>query len=243
MNSSPLDRASVRMPTNRFRAAFSRAAVLMGLFFVAAGMDSASCQGPSGNNNNNNGHPTGRKPDVDESRDHILVWDGEAPAITVVEYADLQCPACGSFARTHFDRLKTDYIDTGKIRYVYRHYPLNSHPRAIPLAEAAECISNEDEAAFFQYVEEIFSDQSDLTDARMRTVADSLGVDLDDYDDCLAGDGELLRINEDRTSGDALELEVTPTFYVEDSHIGQGGQTVNQIAESLFDEIDRRLAE
>ncbi|MBK8267720.1 MAG: thioredoxin domain-containing protein [Planctomycetes bacterium] len=149
--------------------------MLFALLFVAVGMDSASCDGPSGNNNNNNNNnSTGRKPVVDPSRDHILVWDGDAPTITVVEYADLQCPACGNFARNFFDQLKTDYIDTGKIRYVYRHYPLNSHPRAIPLAEAAECISNQDEDAFFQYVEEIFfgSERSDRrAHARCRRLA------------------------------------------------------------------------
>lgn len=216
--------------------------MLIMAFFVAAGMNSASCDGgPSGNNNNNNNNSTGQKPNVDASRDHILIASGATPAITVVEYADLQCPACGAFARNHFDRLISDYVDTGKIRYVYRHYPLNSHPRAIPLAEAGECIANESESAFFEFVKEIFSNQSDLSDERARQIADSLGIDLDAYDDCLASDSEILRVNEDRTSGDALGVQVTPTFFVEDERIGRSGQTLNQIAEALFQAIDRRL--
>lgn len=228
----------------RSRRSLVRVFFVLSVAFLAAGMDGASCDGgdPPGNNNNNN-NSTGRKPDVDESRDHILVADGASPTITVVEYADLQCPGCGNFARNHLARLISDYVDTGKIRYVYRHYPLNSHPRAIPMAEAAECVANQDGAAFFDFVEEVFSDQSDLSDQRARDIAESLGVELSEFDDCLAADAELLRINEDRTSGDALDIEVTPTFFVEDTKIGQGGMTVTDIAEALFEEIDRRLGE
>ncbi|MBK8267719.1 MAG: hypothetical protein IPK83_05190 [Planctomycetes bacterium] len=63
----------------------------------------------------------------------------------------------------------------------------------------------------------------------MRDVADSLGNDLDIYDDCLAGDGELLRINEDRTSGDALSLKSRRPFTLR-TRVGESGSTVSKIA-------------
>lgn len=228
----------------RMNAMLARASVAMLMICASMGMDSTQCAGngnQNGNNNNNN-NSTGQKPDIDESRDHILVKDGATPTVTVVEYGDLQCPACGFFARTHFDRLKTDYIDTGKIRYVFRHYPLNSHPRAIPLAEGAECVANQTGDDFFPYIEDVFADQSDLSDDRIRSLAESLGADLDAFDACLSGDSELIRVDQDRNTGDALNVEVTPTFFVEDERVGRSGQSVNQIAEDLFTAIDRMLA-
>ncbi len=233
--------------SSRGHFTFARASAVLLILFAAMGMDGMNCNGGgngNGNgNNNNNNNGSGPKPDVDASRDHILVASGATPTVTVVEYGDLQCPACGNFARNHYPRLKSDYIDTGKIRYVFRHYPLNSHPRAVPMAEAAECVANHDEDDFFPFIDDIFADQSDLTDGRARDLAGTFNPDLADYDACVAGDSEVLRVNQDKNTGDALGVEVTPTFFVEDVRVGRAGQTVTQIATDLFSNIDRMLDE
>jgi|SRR5436309_4597280 len=67
----------------------------------------------------------------------------DAP-VTVVEFSDYQCPFCGRFYSTTLPALKRDYIDTGKVRYVFRDYPLDQiHPQARKAAEAAHCAGDQ----------------------------------------------------------------------------------------------------
>ncbi len=156
-------------------------------------------------------------PDVPNGGPAVLDGDhtlGEADApVTVVEYSDLECPFCGSFHRLQFDGIKTDFIDTGKVRLVYRHFPLDSvHPNARGAAEASECAAQQD--MFFEYIEAVFDDQSALSAADLRQVADDLGMDLDAYDTCVAAAATEILVNEDVNSGTALGVASTPTFFV-----------------------------
>jgi len=156
-------------------------------------------------------------PDVPNGGPAVLDGDhtlGEADApVMVVEYSDLECPFCGSFHRLQFDGIKTDFIDTGKVRLVYRHFPLDSvHPNARGAAEASECAAQQD--MFFEYIEAVFDDQSALSAADLRQVADDLGMDLDAYDTCVAAAATEILVNEDVNSGTALGVASTPTFFV-----------------------------
>src|SRR3954468_16252241 len=62
----------------------------------------------------------------------------DAP-LTMVEFTDLQCPFCRQFALTSFDEIKKNWIDTGKLRYISRDFPLDIHAQAMPAARAARC--------------------------------------------------------------------------------------------------------
>ena len=66
---------------------------------------------------------------------------GKADApLTMVEFTDLQCPFCNRFAVSTFDQLKKDYIDTGKVRFISRDYPLDFHPQAMTLSYSSTSI-------------------------------------------------------------------------------------------------------
>src|SRR3989344_2866257 len=69
--------------------------------------------------------------------DHVLGSD--AAPVTIIEYSDFQCPFCRSFFDQTYGQLKKEYVDTGVIRFVYRHFPLAFHPAAQKSAEATEC--------------------------------------------------------------------------------------------------------
>jgi protein-disulfide isomerase len=62
----------------------------------------------------------------------------DAP-VTMVEFTDLQCPFCREFALTSFDQIRKNWIDTGKLRYISRDFPLDIHAQAMPAARAARC--------------------------------------------------------------------------------------------------------
>ncbi len=163
--------------------------------------------------------------------DHVL---GEADApVTVVEYSDLECGFCGSFHRMQFPGIKTDFIDTGKVRFVYRHFPLDSiHPNARGAAEASECAAQQD--MFFEFIDAVFADQSALSAADLRQVADDLGLDLDAYDTCVAAAATEILVNQDVNSGNASNVASTPTFFVN----GEVAN-LNDVRETIENELVR----
>ena len=148
---------------------------------------------------------------VIRDNDHVLAV-GE-PKITVVEYVDFQCPACGMFARDTFPTIKRDYIDTGKVRWVLRHFPLTSiHDFAQGAAEAAECAA--DQNMFWEYAERLFENQSALTDSDLERYAADLGLDAAAFNACRQSGEKSARVGEDRESGEAIGVPGTPSFAI-----------------------------
>ncbi|HKQ47213.1 MAG TPA: DsbA family protein [Phycisphaerae bacterium] len=180
---------------------------------------------------NTGGNVDGEKPPLN-ANDHIL-GDVNAP-VTVIEYADFQCPFCGTFARTEFDTIKANYIDTGRVRWVFRHFPLrNIHDRAEPSARASECAA--DQGSFYPYLELTFatvngSNAAILTDSQLQQHAATLGLDTTQFNACFPpGDSKAARVQQDFDSGVALGLTGTPTFFVENERF-TGFQTAAQLS-------------
>jgi protein-disulfide isomerase len=167
--------------------------------------------------------------------DHVL---GSADAAVIVfQYIDFESDHCGSFARSEFPALKEQYIDTGKIRWVIRHFPLSDNELAEPAARASECAASQNVDAFFDYHDRLFASGADLTDAGLQQHASALGLDRTSFDACLAGETTATRVQQDVVSGQALGVETAPTFFVDDTLVA-GFQT----AEDLAEQIDRSLA-
>jgi protein-disulfide isomerase len=170
--------------------------------------------------------------------DHVM---GQASAtLTVVEYESYQTPNCGRFARSEFPTIKQEYIDTGKVRWVFRHFPLSSQDRARPAAVAAECAN--DQGQVLEYRDQIYANPDSsgnvvLTDAQLKTDADNLGLDRTVFDPCIAGDSKNSRINQDVNSGTALGVTTLPALVV-DNQLVQGFATAADLSKTL----DRHLA-
>ena len=214
---------------------------LLAALFFSLGMNSGSCSSPlpvpgtpSTGSAINNSIP---RP-VILADDHIL---GQASAtLTVVQYESYQAQACGRFARSEFPTIKQQYIDTGKVRWVFRHFPLSSQDRARPAAIAAECAN--DQGKFFEYRDLIYANPDAsgnviLTDAQLKTNADTLGLDRTVFDPCIAGAGKNSRIDQDVNSGTALGVNNPPAFIV-DNQLVQGFTTAADLSKTL----DRHLA-
>lgn len=208
-------------------------AILFAALFFAGGMSGGNCTismpNPGGGNPGGGG-TTGGPQLLPE--DHVL---GDASASVIVfEYGDMQCPFCGFFARNDFPGIRQTYIDTGKIRFVFRHFPLAQHDRADDAARASECAA--DQGMFFEFHDLVFLDLKDNiapTDARLRELADSLGLDLAQFDACFPpGDAKRPRVQQDVASGQALGVSATPTFFV-------NGVLTDRT--NLTKEIDRQL--
>ena len=133
------------------------AVVLIGAFFMFTGNGTTT-----GNTvqNPDQQEPTTASAKVD---DDAVLGDPNAP-ITIIEFSDYQCPFCRKFWTETFLQLEKDYIDTGKVKLIFRDFPLSSiHPMAQASGEAAECVREKGgDEAYFKMHDKMFSEQNIL---------------------------------------------------------------------------------
>lgn len=142
--------------------------------------------------------------------DHALAVGD--PKVTVIEYTDFQCPYCGRFATETFPTIRQDYVDTGKVRWVFRHFPIPGHANSQAAAEASECAA--DQGTFWEYKDLLFHNQSALSDADLKAYASQSGLDSASFDACVDGGGKAAHVQEDFSGGIAIGVRGTPTFFI-----------------------------
>lgn len=137
--------------------------------------------------------------------------------VTVIEFTDYQCPFCSRHFTQTFSQIKQEYIDTGKIKYVTRDFPLGFHPHAQKAAEASECA--DDQGKFWEMHDKLFQDQgtwSALPDAipTFKQYAAGLGLNASDFDACLDNGDKASEVQADLTAGSNAGISGTPGFWV-----------------------------
>lgn len=136
----------------------------------------------------------------------------DAP-VTIVEFSDYQCPFCRRFYTTTLVALKKDYIDAGKVRYVFRDYPLDElHSYARKAAEAAHCAG--EQGKYWQMHDTLFQNQSTLDLPQLAEHARSVGVDGPTFDICLSSGRNAARVARGLTEGAAAGVQGTPGFVI-----------------------------
>lgn len=148
---------------------------------------------------------------------HLPVKGNENAPVTIVEFSDFECPFCGRFYSETLDQIITDYIDTGKAKIYYRHYPLSFHPKATPLALASECAN--DQGSFWAMHDAIFDKtvagtSSTATDDDIKQWAVDLGLDAATFNSCYDNKTHQSKIDEDFAAGSEVGVSGTPTFYI-----------------------------
>jgi protein-disulfide isomerase len=140
------------------------------------------------------------------------VMGSDSAPVTVVEFADYQCPYCLRFTRTTFPDLKRDYIDTGKVRWVALNLPLPFHKDARKAAQAAHCAG--EQGKFWEMREELFKNPQKLAAEQLPVHAASVGVEVEAFNACLASDRHLADIDQDAKDAGAVRLTGTPSFII-----------------------------
>jgi protein-disulfide isomerase len=149
--------------------------------------------------------------------DSIVLDDGGPGAVTVVEFLDFECEACGA-AYPLVEDLRTRY--TGEITYVVRYFPLPGHVNSLNAALAAEAASQQ--GKFEEMYHALFQSQSEWGEAQetrtdlFRSFAEDIGLDMTMYDHAVSDPATTLRISSDFEDGRALGVASTPTFFVND---------------------------
>lgn len=151
------------------------------------------------------------------SNDAVL---GNADAkVTIVEFSDFQCPFCRTFFNDTYSQLKKEYIDTGKVRFVFRHFPLSFHPGAKPAAIASLCAK--DQGKFWEMHDIIFAEQEKKGQgtvtfeiADLKTWAKKLSLNTTEFNSCLDSETYAAQVDIDINAGIAAGVEGTPSFFV-----------------------------
>jgi protein-disulfide isomerase len=150
--------------------------------------------------------------------DDPVFGDKNAP-LTLIEFSDYECPFCKSFYEDTLPQLKKDYIDTGKVKLVYRDMPLGFHENAHKEAQAAECAREQGgDEMYFRYHDEIFkrttSNGTGLALEQLPVIASEIGIDTSLFQQCL--DSEKLKAEVDKDISDAglVNANSTPSFFV-----------------------------
>jgi len=134
----------------------------------------------------------------------------DAP-VKIVEFSDFQCPFCKNWNDATLQPLRDKYGD--KIVLYYRHYPLTTiHPEAMNGAVAAECANAQ--GKFWAMHDELFSTQSLISVDNSKSLAESLGLDAQKFDDCMASNPGGANIQADIADADAYGVTGTPTFFI-----------------------------
>lgn len=151
--------------------------------------------------------------------DDPMIGDKSAK-VTVIEFSDFQCPFCRRYWTQTLPLIKKNYIDTGKVKYVFRDYPLSFHPAAMPYALAAECA--DEQGKFWEFHDKIFEKQNEQgagtidyigADAVKKIAAD-LGLDIEKFNSCFDSEKYKNEVQKDLADGSAAGVSGAPSFFI-----------------------------
>jgi protein-disulfide isomerase len=169
---------------------------------------------------------------------HVLDDGGEG-AVTVVEFLDFECEACGA-AYPYVEELREQYA--GKITYVVRYFPLPGHFNSTNAAVAAEAAARQNK--FEEMYHALFQSQAEWGEAGesradlFRTFAEDIGLDMAAYDRDVADPETAARVQSDFVEGQALGVSSTPTFFVNDRQLVEL-QSWSDVTDAIDAELDR----
>jgi protein-disulfide isomerase len=155
----------------------------------------------------------------------------DAP-VTVIEFTDFQCPACGAIHPVLDDLLKTY---AGRVRFVVRDFPLEQHAQARKAAEAANAANAQ--GKFFEYAALLFKNQSALDVASLKKYAADLGLDQARFNAALDGGTYAAEVQKDVTEGEEYGIDSTPTIFI------NGVRQRDLTPEGLRAALERALAQ
>ena len=152
--------------------------------------------------------------------------------VTIIEYASMTCPHCAHFHETTYPEMKKKYIDTGKIRFIFREFPLD--PLAAAGSMLARCAGKD---KFFPLVETLFAQQKEWVTQKplqpLLGIAKQAGFTQESFDKCLANQEVLNGIEEARQrAAQKLGVQSTPTFFI-NGKVVRGTLTIEELDKEM----------
>lgn len=156
--------------------------------------------------------------------DDPILGNPNAP-ISIIEFSDYQCPFCARFYTQTLPLLETEYIEKGKVNFIYRDFPIQNHPNARPAALASECA--DEQGQFWQYHDILFERQDMWKKLDLGTVistfkgyATELNLNQEVFDSCLDSGKYSEEVDSDFADGRNYKISGTPTFFIGNEKMG-----------------------
>ena len=185
-------------------------------------------------------------PEIEISKDDDpMLGDPNAP-ITIIEFSDYQCPFCARFYTQTLPILESEYIEKGKVNFVYRDFPIQNHPNAMPAAIASECA--DEQGQFWQYHDILFDRQDmwkklngeDIVYA-FKNYAEELNLDNEVFDSCFDSGKYLEEVEKDLSDGRSYKISGTPTFFIGNNEVGYSSMFGAKSFSDFQDIIEEKL--
>lgn len=169
-----------------------------------------------------------------EALPEMALGNEKAP-VTVVEYASMTCPHCAHFQETTFPELKKRYIDTGKVRYIFREFPLDN--LAAAAAMLARCAADSDSGKYFALTDTLFRQQRTWAVEKplppLMAIAKQAGFTEQSFNACLSNQKVLDGIESIRQRAiKNFKVESTPTFFINGTSYA-GAMTIDEMAKII----------
>jgi protein-disulfide isomerase len=155
----------------------------------------------------------------------------EGAPVTIVEFSDFQCPYCSRAIKT-VDEVVAAY--PGKVRLVFRHFPLNFHAQAQKAAEASLCAH--EQGKFWEYHDKLFANQDKLEVPALKGYAKDLALDTGKFDQCLDSNSKADQVKADMEAGSKVGVSGTPAFFINGIMIS-GAQPVEEFKKIIDGEL------
>ncbi|MBV9530715.1 MAG: DsbA family protein [Bradyrhizobium sp.] len=155
--------------------------------------------------------------------------------VTIVEYASMTCPHCAAFNEQVFPKIRSQFIDTGKIRYVFREFPLDI--KAAAASMLSRCVANGDAGKYFAVTDLLFRSQNDWvpknTTETLTRIGKQAGLSQQQVEACLKDQSLLDKIAADQKyASEVLKVDSTPTFFI-------NGERIK--GETSIEEFEKRI--
>jgi len=156
------------------------------------------------------------------------------PPVAITEYASMSCPHCAAFEQNVFPMLKSKYIDTGKVRFVFREFPLDI--KAAAASMLARCIAGDDAGKYFEAIDLLFKQQDPLmeqTKDTLKLIGKQAGMNEQAVESCEKDQALLDKLKADQAFAfEVLKVNATPTFFI-------NGEMVK--GAMSFEELDQKI--
>ncbi|RXH37012.1 MULTISPECIES: DsbA family protein [Bradyrhizobium] len=156
-------------------------------------------------------------------------------AVTITEYASMTCPHCAAFNEQVFPKIKKEYIDAGKVRYIFREFPLDI--KAAAGSMLSRCVAKDDAPKYFAVTDMLFRQQNDWvvknTTETLTRIGKQAGLTQQQVEACLKDQALLDKIAADQKyASDVLKVDSTPTFFI-------NGEKIK--GEASFEEFAKKI--
>ena len=164
--------------------------------------------------------------------------------VTIIEFGDYQCPSCRAFWRETLPRIKKEYVDTGKVRIVFRDFPIDEiHPEATMSAIAANCAG--DQGKYFEFHDKVFREQDrrgrDIVRfrvAELKRWATEIDLDAPTFNECVDAGRHKDEVVKDYNDGVGVGINGTPFFFV-NGRVIAGAQPFGNFRKVIEEELKK----